>query len=544
MIPVEDGAVSAHHATITELETGEFKLEDLHTTNGTFVGGVKITSATLADGDKITVGGIDLCFRHANPAMTKPTTKPMQRRSTSGLHTVAMTVSGEMSAVLPLLEQSGDTPVDFVSGKGRKEGELRQDYEKLRAAFDLIRSIAGEDDLDVILHKIVDTVIDLMSAERAAILLMSTDGNLIPRVAKQSETSGEQFEVSTSILSYVAKHRAAVVCKDLGADSRFSGSKSIIMQAVRSAMCVPMLHKGELVGVIHVDSLQSTGHYNQAHLDVISTIANTAAFAIKTAMLKRQIQEMERQRTLAMGAMISGASHFINNPLAVLKANLGMLREWSGTLTSFHQQVVATPALAQQLYAENGIDFIDEEIGPLEDESTKAADRIEAIVAALHVFDHHHDPDAWSDFELAPLIEEAITEQGARLGEIAQVHRQLEAARVHGVPEQLRTVFCHILNNSAQSIEAGTPDKNWIVVSVYTSGATAFIAFDDTGRGISVENRTRVFAPFHTDKLDGSLGLGLAISAEIVRQHDARIYAQGRDGGGTRIVIELPLAQS
>ncbi len=548
-IRLQNGAVSAHHAVIRHTQAGGYVLEDLGTTNGTFVGGKEVQEQALQEGDKITVGGVNLSFTagiaegtpipvFSTPA--KPNASSKLKPPSTALHQVTMRVSEEVASVRPTWEMSAQDEHTLIEAMP-PSNDLQKDYDRLLAGYELIHAIVGEDNLDVILERLVNSVIDLMKVDRAAVLLVSADGILEPKVAFQRQRSKEDFSVSTSILNYVSQHRAAVVCNDLGLDERFCSSKSIILNRVRSAMCVPMLHDGELVGVLHMDSLITNSTFDQESLAVVTTIANTAAYAVRTAMYKEQIREMERQQAEAMRAMIAGASHFINNPLAVIRANLGMFEEWSTTLTQFHAELGEDPAKYSELRTSLGIDFIDEELAPMSRETAQSAVRIGAIVRALHVFEHQNDPDAWTEFDVAALLQEVMHEQQAAIGQVAQPHLQLTSALVRGVRDRLKLLFQNLITNAWQAIDAGNVAGNWVVASCHVAAGRVVIAIDDTGRGISMERRHRVFAPFDTDRLDGSLGLGLAVSAEIARQHQARLQVQDRDGSGSRFSVDLPL---
>lgn len=541
-ISFSDARVSFHHAIIRRMPGADYRLDDLRTTNGTFVKGERITSTTLSDGDAIRIGNVELCFtQSAEDKATPPAESGEKMRVTDPLRVVPMTISRTTAAVRPSLERSAVSP-DFARAEEVAADQLRKDYENLRAAYELVHAIVGEDDLAVILDRVVDTVIELMSADRAAILVASTTGDLEPRVAKQREATSADFSVSTSILSYVTDKRAAVVCNDLDNDNRFSQSQSLILHSVRSAMCVPMLHEDELVGVIHLDSSLAR-QFTEEDLEVLTTVANAAASVLKNTLLKEQISEMEQERAAAINAMVSGASHFINNPLAVLRANLSLLGEWAETLTRFHESAKSAPARFAELYAEHGVDFVDEELGPVAKESNDAAGRIGEIVAALRVFNYRQDAGDWAVFDVAEVLGEVLDAQGEQIHAVARSHRQFESAQVRGERSWLGTLFAKIIENAWQAIDGGAPEDNWVVASCYTAGGRVVVAVDDTGHGIPAERRPTIFAPFATHRLDGNLGLGLAIAAEIARQHDARIDAREREGGGTRITIDFPAAR-
>src|SRR5206468_9389477 len=118
---------------------------------------------------------------------------------------------------------------------------LRRDYEKLRIAHELGRSVGLEVDLEKLLRKILDKAFELLPADRGVILLMDESAQPVPRYVKTKDGRNEEITLSKSILSEVIRERAAVLSSDATMDSRFSGSHSIIMQGIRSTMCVPLL---------------------------------------------------------------------------------------------------------------------------------------------------------------------------------------------------------------------------------------------------------------------------------------------------------------
>jgi len=473
-------------------------------------------------------------------------------RSETGFHKVKMTVSREITAVRPAWDPATQTEVKPVNGAmagrlqqdDRKQGNLQKEYDRLNAGYQIIRAIVGEDDVDTILDRIVRSVMDLLGVDRAAVLLATSEGGLEPKVALQKRESDEEFSISTSILSYVLENRSAVMCNDIASDARFAESKSIIMSNVRAAMCVPMLHEGELVGALHMDSHIATNPFDAQSLEVVRAIADTAAYVVRTAMLKNQIRNMERERAETMRAMMSGASHFINNPLAVIRANLGMMEEWSGTVTEFHARLGSGNKNYSDLRRSMGIDYIDEELAPTAADTGKAANRIGEIVRALYVFEQQDDASAWVDLDVAQLLDAVMHEHKESIEVVARMHLQLVPTLVHGVPDRLKTLLSNLVTNACQSIRAGSPENNWIVASCHMQHDLAIISIDDTGCGVPANRRHQIFAPFETERLDGSLGLGLAVAKEIAGQHKGQLTVSAREGGGTRMCLRMPLASS
>ena len=81
-------------------------------------------------------------------------------------------------------------------------------------------------------------------------------------------------------------NKSGVLSADAGRDVRFGKSESVVAEGIRSAMSVPMLHGGELLGVMHMDSQVATGVFADSDLELFASIANQAAVAVKNAMLR------------------------------------------------------------------------------------------------------------------------------------------------------------------------------------------------------------------------------------------------------------------
>ncbi len=96
--------------------------------------------------------------------------------------------------------------------------------------------------------------------------------------------------LSDTVLKRVLETRQAVLTADAILDSRFSGSESIVAQGIRSAMAVPLLAKGELKGVLFLDTRERTNAFSEKDLKILSGIASQAAIALENAELARKIE--------------------------------------------------------------------------------------------------------------------------------------------------------------------------------------------------------------------------------------------------------------
>ena len=286
-IQILDRIVSKEHAQIVRQANGRFLFRDLGSLNGSFFGQNRLTEHLLNHGDELTLGSTQLKF-----VMETPTEQSL-KQVTIGPITVESVVRAKLDA---------GTSSDFLPEKQIESVEaLRGDYEKLRIGHELNRAIGGVLDLEQLLPKILDKSFEMLSADRGVILLLE-EGTLTPRYvkhkhgAKGKSESEQQIVLSTSILAEVQQNKRAVLSSDASMDSRFSGKQSIIMQGIRSTMCVPLLHGSELLGIMHLDSQIATNAFTDKDLQIFTGIATQAASAIQNARLAKKIEEETKTR--------------------------------------------------------------------------------------------------------------------------------------------------------------------------------------------------------------------------------------------------------
>jgi adenylate cyclase len=302
-IQVMDPLVSKEHLVIEQL-AGEWYLRDLDSRNGTWVNAERVKGRVrIQNNDRIKVGTTHLVF--INRGDRRPT----------GDHTVTIGNSLESSIQGSLYRESAEEflPVDLMPSVDA----LKRDYEKLRLASRLHREIAFDVRLDVLLPRILDHLFGLFKADRGVILLAdaplrtaagpavvggtsATAGQLQPRAVKvRGKEEPESIQLSQTILNKVLVERAAVLTRDAQMDDRFQRAQSVIIQGIRSTMCVPLLARdSSVMGVIHLDSLVVANAFTEKDLGMLQAVALQASIAIENSRLVERIEReaVTRQR--------------------------------------------------------------------------------------------------------------------------------------------------------------------------------------------------------------------------------------------------------
>ncbi len=271
---LRDFSVSRHHARI-EKDGEVFKIVDLESTNGVKVNDTFVTSAPLAPGDQIAIGNFVLLVESA------------EERS-EGLSSATY--------LRPLKEFNQDYGLEGEASGVRKLGDRERIFEVLAQ---VAKTLLQVEELQPVLEKVMDLVFEHLMVDRGFILLYDAEGT--PRLelcrARNSE-EGEEPEVplSRTILDMVTRQKLALLTHDAQADQRFDAGRSIRIHQIRSAMCAPLWHREQVMGVIYVDSPLHVGSFSAADLDLLTALANYAAVAIEQARLREHIQREQSVR--------------------------------------------------------------------------------------------------------------------------------------------------------------------------------------------------------------------------------------------------------
>jgi two-component system, NtrC family, sensor kinase len=229
---------------------------------------------------------------------------------------------------------------------------------------------------------------------------------------------------------------------------------------------------------------------------------------------RTQEQLVHSEKLAAVGQLISGVAHELNNPLTAI---LG----YSQLLTSSGE------------VGSHALDYIDK--------LYKQAQRTHRIVQNLLSFARQHKPER-IPVRLNTIIEDtlALRDYDLRMSQI-RVHLDLAAdlPAVPADPHQLQQVFLNLINNAVDAIlETGSEGDLWVRSAV--AGNFVAVEFQDSGPG--VKDASRVFDPFYTTKPVGKgTGLGLSICYGIISEHGGNILVRNEPNSGATFRLELPL---
>jgi PAS domain S-box-containing protein len=234
-----------------------------------------------------------------------------------------------------------------------------------------------------------------------------------------------------------------------------------------------------------------------------------------TVEKKLEQQIIQSERLAAMGQMIGGFAHELNNPLTVILGNAQLLEE-SEMSESARKQ-----------------------IGVLHQQARRAAE----IVQNLQFFARPPAPGR-SQVNLNELIQRTVHLQAYPLKKSNVTVDFLPEPTIPAIiadPNQLMQVFLNLLLNAEQAIRENR-EKGTIRVRMGRGTDSVWMVFQDDGPGIAPETLPHIFDPFFTTKRPGrGTGLGLSICKTVLREHGGNIEAANAPGGGAIFTITLPL---
>jgi signal transduction histidine kinase len=260
---------------------------------------------------------------------------------------------------------------------------------------------------------------------------------------------------------------------------------------------------------------------------------------------KRQLIQSEKMASL--GQLAAGVAHEINNPVAFIRSNMQVLKEYLNDYKNLHDELKSQLATHQKLDVSSFTALCEKvDLAYIEDDSTdlltsniEGLNRVRDIVENLKSFSHAGDAKL-IQMSLHDCVQSALRIAGNVFKYEHQVDNQMTnlCPLVLGNLGQLQQVFLNLFVNAAYAMETGgklsifhTEDNHRVIIHV-----------KDTGSGMDKETVAKLFTPFFTTKPVGvGTGLGLSVSYVILEAHDAQVTVDSEIGVGTTFNLSFPV---
>src|SRR6202142_1165308 len=382
-------------------------------------------------------------------------------------------------------------------------------------------------DLDEILNLALRQVVSLFGAETGSVYLACEPEGTFRRRAGWGPRSEARVRMSEVVFpdgmgELVMRSRAEVVTQDFVPHLPPAGVEFVCADRLPYWIWVLLWSKEKPIGVMGIASKEDR-RYSINDENLLVAISRQLATTIEKVQLyeetcrayddlrKTQEQLLQSEKMSAVGQLISGVAHELNNPLTAI-LGYAQLLEGAG---------------------------LDHRSADYVRKLFKQAQRTHRVVQNLLSFARQRKPQKQL-VDLRKVLEEALSlrDYDLRVNNVS-LDREIpdDLPFVVADPHQLEQVFLNVINNALDAIVEGN-GGGVLKVRAFTKDAFVCVEFDDSGPGIT--DPTRIFDPFYTTKSVGKgTGLGLSICYGIVKEHGGEIVARNREEGGATIEVRL-----
>jgi len=478
------------------------------------------------------------------------------------------------------------------------------------------QAISGEIQLENLLSVLMRVTLENAAAQKGYLILSNGENLVIEAEAIRNSNLDENLQLTAkqslpidstnnlpiSLIYSVARTQKTVVLDDASNEAKLSGDPYIQNYQPKSILCIPILNRGQFIGILYLENNLTVGAFSSDRLEVLKVLTTTAAFSLENARLyenlsvaKNQLEEyshtledkvkerteelneknlhlsetiqelkntqaqlIQTEKMSSLGQLVAGIAHEINNPVSFIYGNIEYASQYSQELIdliNIYQEEYPNPTnKIEEIMEELDLEFLTKDLEKLLNSLKNGAKRIKDIVLSLRNFARLDESDMKSvnihegiDSTLLILQNRLNTQTGFSSVKVVKNYGCLPLVNCYA--SQLNQVFMNILNNSIDALEEmrkndrESEQQPTITISTeMTNSETIKIKIANNGPSISEENQKKIFDPFFTTKPVGAgAGLGLSITYSIiVEKHLGKLSCNSAPGQGVEFVIEIP----
>ncbi len=247
------------------------------------------------------------------------------------------------------------------------------------------------------------------------------------------------------------------------------------------------------------------------------------------------------EKLAALGQLVAGVAHEVNNPNNFLTFNLPILRDYLDAIRP-HVEAAQKDDPDLRIYGLT-VDELFEDAAALIGNMQHGTERIAGIVSQLKTYARKEDETLWEETDVNVVVKAAATLVRNQLQKMV-AHFDVDLAEglpeIRANPGRMEQVIVNLLLNAGQAAQAVEGGR--VALATARDGGSVTITVEDNGPGVPEELRERIFEPFFTTKeREQGTGMGLAISQRIVDEHGGTLELASGPGPRTRFTIRLPL---
>ena len=442
------------------------------------------------------------------------------------------------------------------------------------------RTLSENIELEGAIANLMQVVRENAGAETAALMLLKEQVLMLTATVTGTDTLKiDPIPVETtnvvplSIVNTVKHGREPLLLENASQKSTFAGDAYIQQYQTKSILCLPLINRGQPIGILYLENNQVAGAFTSDRLDVLNLLCSQAAISLENAQLYQQSQQaltdlqqaqlqlVQSEKMATLGNLVAGVGHEINNPVGFIVGNINAaqrhLQDLLNALKLYQRKYPSPDAELTAALEELDIDFIAEDFPKLIDSMRSGVERIRHISTSLRTFSRK-DTERKTAFNLHEGIDSTLLILKYRLKanerrpaiEIIKEYGNLPEIRCY--PGQLNQVFMNLLGNAIDALEEAregcsfqeiVENPQQIRIKTEVMGTEAMVRISDNGKGMEEEVKARIFEQgFTTKDVGKGTGLGMAIAKAIVEEkHGGAIACLSELGKGSEFTISLPL---
>ncbi len=459
------------------------------------------------------------------------------------------------------------------------------------------QSLSSEMDLDKLVSALMRATMENAGADGGILLLRQPESWQI--AARYSNKNGqddwdlcwkevsEELEIPMRIINKVKRSKEAIIVNNFSGNLQFAGDPYLEQEQPLSFLCAPILNQGKLIGILYLENHLATRAFTSDRVELLSMLCSQAAISLENARLYKQSQDyaeqsqdyaqkleqsleelqqaqlqlVQSEKMSALGNLVAGVAHEINNPVAFIAGNIDPARDYLkdlfGLLDLYQQEYPQPSEVIEEEIEAIDLEFLREDLPQLIASMQEGTDRIGHISTSLRTFSRT-DKEYTVPFNLHEGIDSTLLILKHRLKAnderpaIKIVKKYRELPKVKCFPGQLNQVFMNLIANAIDALEESNQGRsfeeiaNQIKITTSAAKEDAIVQIADNGTGMPEEVRERIFEQGFTTKAVGKgTGLGMAIARQIVEEkHGGIMTCDSELGKGTTFEIVLPISSS
>jgi len=402
------------------------------------------------------------------------------------------------------------------------------DSARLARLVEISRVLNSATDLEQLLDYIIKEAAALTNSEATSILLLDPNSKQLYFVAASNDVPDNMRNTPVptegSIAGAILSENKALYIPDVTADPRWNQNVDEAIDFQTNAILgVPMRDvQHQPVGVLEAINKLDGSTFSRQDVETLSTLADLAGVAVEKARLIEELRHANAELSeldQIKSSFIAIASHELRTPLSYIMGYSSVLRE------------EATPDTAFQI---DGI--------------IAGAERLHRLIQQMLNFQYTtggKESLTLNHLSLTEFVQSQVqTCRNDAAKKNLTVTQHMDDKPLYAMldPEVMAVALTNLLDNAI----AFTPAGGQIDVHVAERNHEAWIWFADTGEGIPSDQLERIFKHFyqvedHLRRKHEGMGLGLAISRELIELHNGRVWAESELGKGSTFYVVLPM---